>query len=289
MIRYELLMAWRRRSLLVSTLFLMGGLALFAITFNTSGLQVGETQMIYLDDTVTPPMVTLQNMATGETTTVPADQNTLEAVPTWLRNVDIQQASATFQVATILTILAQLLIILLLLMSAETFPLDKVYQVRELLDTAPLGKATYIIGKLGGLWAGLLLGLIASMLIFIPISQWRFGDIDLSVYLRTWFVLLILVSIFASGLGALAASGMGSRRGAVLVGLALMPVGVFVFALIVGAFFVPLLNLSTVTATYEAFSGQIITSVGQIMLAANLAMIGVGVLVWGLMRARDGR
>jgi len=115
MIKYELLMSWRRRSLIVTVLFLFVGLAVFTATIQKEPLGAEGGEILYMDDTVTPATVTLRLYETGEVTTIPADDAILANIPNWLRNVDLEQVNATLKVATLLPLVTQLLIIMLLL------------------------------------------------------------------------------------------------------------------------------------------------------------------------------
>lgn len=292
MIKYELLMAWRRRSLLVTILFLFVGLAVFTMTMQKEPLGAEGGEVLYVDDTVTPATVTMRLAATGEVTTTPADDAVLTNIPNWLRNIDLQQANATLKMATLLTLVTQLLIIMLLLMSAETIPLDKHYRVNELLHTLPVGRATYLGGKLLAVWVGLLAGMVMCALLYIPIAQGRFGAFDMSAYLRLWGVMLLPAAVFASGLSILAAAGMATRRASVLIGLALMPAGIFVFVFVILAVFTPLVgtaNAAYTSLSYDGLINSMFGNIGQTMLIANLAMLLLGLVVWGVGRLREGQ
>lgn len=292
MIKYELLMAWRRRSLLVTILFLFVGLALFTLTMQKEPLGAEGGEVLYLNDTVIPATITMRLYATGDITTLSADETVLANIPNWLRNIDLEQANATFKMATLLTMVTALLIIMLLLMSAETIPLDKHYRVRELLNTLPLSRATYLGGKLLAIWLGLLGGIILCALLYMPIAQGRFGTFDVSAYLRLWAVMLLPASIFASGLSVLAASGVSTRRTAVLVGLVLVPIGIFVFVFVILAVFTPLVgraNATYTTLSYDGLINSILGSIGQTMLIANLGVLAFGIAIWGIGRLREGQ
>src|SRR5690606_36183568 len=101
MIKYELLMSWRRRSLIVTVRFLFVGLAVFTATIQKEPLGAEGGEILYMDDTVTPATMTLRLYETGEVTTIPADDAILANIPNWLRNVDLEQVNATLKVATL--------------------------------------------------------------------------------------------------------------------------------------------------------------------------------------------
>jgi hypothetical protein len=292
MIKYELLMGWRRRSLIVTVLFLFVGLAAFTALMAKEPLGAEGGDILYVDDTVTPATVTMRLYATGEVMTTPADPTVLTNIPNWLRNIDLGQANATLKIATLLGMVTQLLIIMLLLMSAETIPLDKHYHVRELLNTLPMGRATYLGGKVLGVWIGIFVGFLLCALLYVPIASARFGTFDMSAYVRLWGVMLLPAAIFSSGMAILGAAGVATRRASVLVGLVLIPVGVGIFALVIIAIFTPLIgraNEAYTSLSYDGLIGSMIGNIAQTMIFANLLMLALGVIVWGASRLREGR
>jgi hypothetical protein len=285
-------MGWRRRSLLVTVLFLFIGLAVFTALFAKEPLGAEGGEILYVDDTVTPATVTMRLYSTGEVTTLPADPTVLAGIPHWLRNIDLGQANATLKMATLLAMVTQLLIIMLLLMSAETIPLDKHYRVRELLNTLPVGRATYLGGKVLAVWFGLFVGIVLCALLYIPIALSRFGTFDMSAYLRLWGVMLLPSATFSSGIAIVAAAGVATRRASVLVGLVLIPVGVGIFALVIYAIFAPLVgrgNEIYTSLTYDGLIGSMLGNIAQTMLFANLVVLVLGIVAWGGARLREGR
>lgn len=291
MVKYELLMHWRRRSLLLTIIFLFIGVVGFTLLSTKDPLAVEGMTILYVDDTVSPALITTLD-ATGQAVTFPADAALLESIPSALRNVDLQRVNASIKIVMMLTVCMVLLVIMLLLMNAETIPLDKQYHVRELLNTLPLGHVTYLGGKVLGVWVGLVAGLLVCMVVYIPVAWSRFGAFDLTTYFGLWGLLLIPCAVFASGLSVLGAAGASTRRAAVLVGIALIPIGLFVFAQVLYTTFIPFVAIAS--ESFRGFSyGDILATmfggVVQIMLAANTGLLALGVLVWGLMRGREGR
>ena len=111
--------------------------------------------------------------------------------------------------------------------AAETIPLDRQVGVRELLDSLPLSRGTYLLGKLLGLWTGVLGGLAGVALLFGS-SGWLFlGPYDLSEYLLLWKIGVAPMVLFVSSMSALLAAGQPTRRRAMLVGFTCLLYGVF--------------------------------------------------------------
>ena len=198
----------------------------------------------------------------------------------------------TLKIATLLAMVTMLLIMMLLLMSAETIPLDKHYRVRELLNTLPVGHATYLGGKVLSVWFGLLVGIVLCALLYVPLAQARFGTFDMNAYVQLWGVMLLPSAIFSSGIAILAAAGVATRRASVLIGLVLIPIGVGIFALVIIAIFTPLVGRSVEAYTslsYNGLIGNMIGNIAQTMIFANLLVLVLAVIVWGASRLREGR
>ncbi len=104
---------------------------------------------------------------------------------------------------------------------AERIPYDREYGVGELLDSLPLGRGTYLTGKLLGTWTGLLLGLASVMLLGGLLNRLLFGPYLVGGYLLS-FIRLLPLALFAAGVSVMLGAGQPNRRRAVLVGLLVM-------------------------------------------------------------------
>lgn len=107
------------------------------------------------------------------------------------------------------------------LVLTEAIPNDSQYRVRDLLDSLPLGQGTYLLGKVGGTWAGVLGGLLFVFVATALLLRLIIGPFLLDGYALIWLVLLPL-ALFTSACAVLLAAGQPTRRRAIFVGALLM-------------------------------------------------------------------
>jgi hypothetical protein len=257
-VRYELLMAWRRRSLPILWILLLAGVVGFAfIIKNSSGTQ---------------PVV--DSMST--------DAN----APAWEQGINVAEATNTFTLITIMIAGMIFYSVTVTLMMGEIIPLDRQFKVRELLDALPLSRTAYLGGKLFSAWAGLLLGIIIVGAISALAFRLILGVYDMRVFLATWVAMLLPSSFVASALSVLAASVFSSRRAAVLAGLVIIPVvltlvslGVPSFAGI-GALIQPIYSLGILLVPGEATSLEIRNRIVNALGIYAVILISVWTLAW---------
>ncbi len=270
MLHYEVLMAWRRRSLPILWLLLLVGVIGFALLVESTNRD-------------TPIM----DQAIGRT----IDGSD---APDWAQGIDL--VTATHTIALINVLIAGMIFytVGVGLLLAEVIPLDRQFKVRELLDTLPISRATYLGGKLLGAWSGLLIGLVGVGAICALAIYLIIGVYDLRVFAALWIALLLPQSFVAAALSVLAASFVGSRRAAVLVGLVVMP---FVLTLAAGsavafagagALIEPIYAIGILLVpgaeTYAVIVGRI-TGALELIVGVTLA---AWLIVWGWLRLREG-
>ncbi len=107
------------------------------------------------------------------------------------------------------------------ILAAEIVPLDRQLGVMEWFDTLPLGPASYLVGKILGLWAAIFSGVLAISILSGIAHYLLIGPFDLIAFARLWLGALMLTSLYISGLSALVTSWLRSRRWAVFVGMGL--------------------------------------------------------------------
>ncbi len=183
---------------------------------------------------------------------------------------------------------------------ADVIPRDRQLGVNALIDSTPLSRATYLIGKLCGVWAALLLGLAVAMAVVGVMGRWLVGVYDIGLYVRMWLGGIAPIGILYVGLGLLLTVPFASRRYATLFSLAygltcvlLMPFGLMSDATIWG-----LLNPARpyvynyywlgwlgggfiVSTDYAAAQWSIVVGI--------IELLGVGALAWLWLRLRDHR
>ncbi len=244
--RYELMMMWRRGSLRI----VAAGLIILPL--------------IYL-------------IAARESFLLAVERNELSGTPVYYLNTTMMFLAT---MPTLVTLLVAIPIIL-----TEVIPLDRQYHVNSWLRALPLTHRAYLAGKVLGIWVGLI-GVLLLACGVLGVAGWLLiGAFDLSMWLLLWSVGLLTFTLFTGALSVLAAAGQPNRRRAVIIGLLL--VGVLIFLYVhapIGNF-----HMEAIVATYtditlifnEGFTRlpPIITLEALIIGTAILLLTGL--LAWG--------
>jgi hypothetical protein len=192
-IRYEMLIQWRRGSLkMILILLILSPLCLIALG-NTPGAVARQA---------------LQSSSDSVLTVITTDVAVLATVS-----------------------LLPLLLFGLPLYVSETIPYDRQEGVRDLLDTLPMGCGIYLAGKVLAVWVGIIVALIVSGLVSGIISTVVFGALDPQTWFVLWIGGFVVTGLFASGLSVLLASGQPNRRRALMIGFLSMPIYFAAYAL----------------------------------------------------------
>jgi ABC-type transport system involved in multi-copper enzyme maturation permease subunit len=102
--------------------------------------------------------------------------------------------------------------------AADAIPLDQHVGISELIDTLPLRRETYLIGKLLGMFASILAGLLAVVVVIGVIARVALGNYDAVSYIQMWLLAALPLAFLNPSLCLLAAAGQPSRKRAALVG-----------------------------------------------------------------------
>jgi hypothetical protein len=291
-IRYELLMHWRRRSLpAIIVFFLIALIGFSMISFNNEQTTSGVIRVNSVEGGVEVVQI---DPATGETVTATYSEEQAGMFPRWMRDLDLVQVQNTLKLAFMIGIAMQALLVALMPMLAETIPLDKQVKVRELLDTVPLPRAVYLGGKVLAVWIGLLIGLALVGGVFVLFCSWRYGSFDLALYTRLWIALVFPNALIAAGFSILLNALMPSRRTAVLLGIALIPVAILMFSTIGVTLFINMTRVFDPTggvgqASYDATMNYFVGEMVNGMLPFALALAAVWVMMWGLLRMQQAK
>ncbi|MBI1259151.1 MAG: hypothetical protein GC204_16905 [Chloroflexi bacterium] len=258
MVRYEILMAWRRRSLPLLWILLLVGVLGFALL-----VQSVNQESPVMDQAIQ------------------ASANDTNALP-WTQGIDLVVAMHTLALINVLIAGMVFYMVGVSLLLGEVIPLDRQFKVRELLDTLPISRTLYLGGKLVSVWASLLLGIGVIGVICAVALRLIFGAYDVRVFAVLWVSLLIPQTLIAALLSVLCASFVGSRRSAVLVGLLVVPfVLILAFTTVisfagVGALIEPIYSLGILLKPGEQSNAEIISR----MLSTLAEFVGVGLVVW---------
>jgi pimeloyl-ACP methyl ester carboxylesterase len=207
MVRYELLMSWRR----------------------------GTLRAVLLSILVFPQMFYLINYVFGS-----ADGPTTVNLTMWPAAVLLMGTDEAIM-ANITTLV--MIILLLPLMLAELVPLDRQYRVREIVDTLPITRSIYLAGKLLSVWPTIAIGMALSALLSGVLTWTQNGPFHIGVLAAFWITGLIPLALFTAQMSVMLPAGQSSRRRAILMGLVasvvglaacfILPVNGFLFAALI--------------------------------------------------------
>jgi hypothetical protein len=181
---------------------------------------------------------------------------------------------------------------------ADTIPLDRQLQIRELLDSLPLHSSIYLLGKLLGIWLAAFAGVILSLPITAAIWWITAGSYDVGKYAQMWLIGGAALIVLNGGLIVLAAAGQPTRRRAFAAAVVvyILP---FLFvgrSLRIGITFDPVayidpLRAPIITRYTNLSAGDqfafVSPEVSLTILVGLVELVIVGVLVWGWMRWRE--
>lgn len=268
--RYEILMAWRRRSLPILWILLLVGV----VTFGLLVANVNREQPV-MESAI--------------------EQSATVDVPAWAQGIDVVESTHTIALINILIAGMVFYTIGVTLLMGEVIPLDSQFKVRELLDTLPVSRAAYLGGKLLGTWGGLLLGTLIVGAV-CAVALWVIvGVYDLRVFIALWVAMLIPTSLIASAMSVLLSSFVRSRRAAVIVGLLIIPVVLILVTLAVpsfagiGALIEPIYAVGILMMPGDDANAEIVNRMVNTLLIYGLAMAGVWTLAWVADRRRETR
>lgn len=280
---YEAVMHWRRRAVAFLLVLALIGLIGFSI-FTENQLSRPRVQQTFTHngdsyeviETPLPPIENMDDFASlypGE-------------APPWIHTVSYEQF-ANDQVIVLLLVAGLLpLFIGIPPLFAETIPLDRHHKLRELLETKPITRTTYLAGKVLGLWVSLALALLVCAVVYGVVARFLFGVYDLLFYAATWGLIIIPATLVISAYTVLLASGVGSRRVAALIGALLVPVGMIFASAVMTVIAVSGIGLSGPTplasaATYGEVVGRLLLNGLQMIGLFALGLPVLWLLAWG--------
>jgi pimeloyl-ACP methyl ester carboxylesterase len=206
--RYELLMSWRRGTLRTTLLSIL----LFP-------------QVLYLVSYVFAPLV---------------DEQTATSLVMWPKALLLVGTGAAIS-TNITTVI--MIVLLLPLMLAELIPLDRQYRVREIIDALPITRNVYLAGKLLSIWPVVVISMVLSALLGGTLTWLQNGPYHVGTLAAFWLTGLIPLALLSSQMGVMFPAGQSSRRRAILMSLVavagslaaffLLPLGGFLFAALV--------------------------------------------------------
>lgn len=291
-IRYEMLMHWRRRSLPAIGIFFLVTLVGFTLLGFNVDVNASQVQRITpIEGGVEVQQVDPQ---TGELETVRYTGDDAAIFPTWVHNIDLISAQNTLRLLFLIGMAVQALFVAIMPMLADTIPMDRQLKVRELLETMPLTRDVYLGGKILGVWVGLAVGLGLVAAAFAVYSRVQFGTFNLWLYARLWLVLVLPGALIASGYTVVVNTLSPSRRVAVLLGVALIPLAFGMYYAITMTLFIDLVQVFRPENHFGSDTFDGIMNGFFANLAGGMAQFALGLailwgIMWGLLRVRQAR
>jgi MFS family permease len=279
MVRYELLMQWRRRLLLVAIVGFIGPTLLLNYSFAKAIKELPAFEELSSQDVVEAP-AWLQAYGVEQITgdDAHAVQNTITAM-------------ATLMVGTMFVLLIGTI------MFAEMIPRDRQMGMHQWLNGLPLGKATYLAGKTFSVWVSMTFSLaLGAALIAITDWQWL-SSFDIEAFLAVWAVAAVPVVLVATGMSIALTSTQPTRRRAAIMAALLTPIWVYLFAVSFTKVYAVVVLIdplywylpAELMGNPGASTAEIARSVFGTLATMALWLALVMVAAWGWMRWRDGR
>ncbi|MBK9749602.1 MAG: hypothetical protein IPO91_22875 [Chloroflexi bacterium] len=294
-IHYELLMSWRRRSLPMLILFFLSALVLIGLLIDQVSMSVDRSVIsVQVQDGVTTITRRIEN---GSIIEEPLDAETASRLPPWMIGLDLNQAANTMRGINVLIPAVMVMVVGIMPLLSDVVALDRHYKVRELLDSTQLHRSIYLIGKVLGIWVGLLTGIALCFGVFQISLYLRYGAYDLLPLLLNWLLLVIPLTLLVSFSTLLLTSWAGTRRVGLLVGIGLIPVGVYLFFVSamtlgrVGQVVNPIYGMGTMGASLNGINDQVVAleQVTGMLLVYALVLAAVWLFGWGVARWREAR
>ena len=254
--RYEFKRHWRRKALIVIMLSL--------------------TLIVGLSILLSSDLETLANFSDVEQQNVDKAVSLTVALVTWIP-------------------MSVLLIFVLPVAVADTIPLDTQYRVKDILFSTQLTPATYLAGKLMGLWLATLAGLSVVMVIITALWVWQIGTFDFSLYAEIWLINAVSITVLNGSLGVLLAVGQPNRRRAVVVVIGLFMTLTFILNFNFGELWtlgspvrLPMMTYFIPQADQETLATTVFNR--EVMLTIAIGFIQLGMIwtiAWGWLKYRE--
>jgi hypothetical protein len=148
----------------------------------------------------------------------------------WVQTGQYSTEDAARVMTTSLTLLtwAPMFLVFLIVLpiaAADSIPRDRQLVVYELLNTTPISLSIYLIGKMLGLWLSLFAGILAG-LFGIGVFWWFIlGPFEIPTLIEIGLIAAVPLAFIQSGIALLVAAGQSTGRRAILMGVTLGIIG----------------------------------------------------------------
>lgn len=239
--RYEFLMQWRRRGVIVLFGFLLlSVIGLSLLTGAPSVAMMNDGVLQRLERANGESFAITLDPATGEEMSAPLDPRSVSSFADWMTNVEWWRVVNTIYVLTALGIGIQPLLIGLLPIFADVLPNDHVYRVAETVRALPVRTPAYLLGKVLGVWGGILVGSLVVAVLFGLYSLTR--PYDGLTYALMWLAYVVPAGLLGAAISVLLGAFFKRRRTAILISVAAIPVVVLICASLLLTMYLPIFD-----------------------------------------------
>lgn len=109
------------------------------------------------------------------------------------------------------------------ILAADAIPSDRQLNTRDLIESLPLTRPTYLFGKLLGVWGGLVISMALGGILGAMAIWGLTAPFNVEIWLAMWFVGLLFLALVNTAISVLLAAGRANRRQAVALGFAASP------------------------------------------------------------------
>jgi ABC-type transport system involved in multi-copper enzyme maturation permease subunit len=148
----------------------------------------------------------------------------------WVQTGQYSTEDAARVMTTSLTLLtwAPMFLVFLIVLpiaAADSIPRDRQLGVYELLNTTPISLPIYLIGKMLGLWLSLLVGIVTGLTVIGVFWWFVLGPFEIATLIEIGLIAAVPLAFIQSGIALLIAAGQSTGRRAILMGVTLGIIG----------------------------------------------------------------
>jgi ABC-type Na+ efflux pump permease subunit len=194
------------------------------------------------------------------------------------------------RVLTVLQISQVVMVLIVLMMSAESVPLDRYTRTEDLLSSFPLTRTAYLSGKISGVLLVVLLHMGFAILV-IGVGFWMiFGAFHLQAYLAFWVGTGLPFTAITAACGLLLGSFHPTRRRAILLTL---PFTIYAYAFVltrIGGFMAISAALVPDLTFFNLYAIPLLfIKAEDVLLELVLQLIALWSAAWLWLKWREGR
>lgn len=132
-----------------------------------------------------------------------------------------QIVSTSYLAVYTTTFLWPLIIAVIPILTADTIPVDRMYNIRDVLDALPVTRTTYLLGKLFSVWAGIAIAMLTGSLVCLAAINALIAPFDTRLWFVVWFGGMGYLALLFAAVSVFMCAGRPNRRQAIALSFAL--------------------------------------------------------------------